>query len=222
MPSTARRSKPTARGPRKTASVSQRSNSSAVTSPDRDNPSPVMSAIFGVSRSIVASNVPQLPHLIIPIRLPCMSLSFLGETNNCNVSSALDCDRQFPLMPHAVTRDPAGHNASPLSQEIAQQSRILKIDRRLLQAKPAGPSALEQSPSASAAISSLHHGLLVTSRLAVLFKFITGILWDGHIATASTGPTGVLPFGHEGDGLRHDFMLATLLAIFSFPPALLQ
>src|SRR5690349_9985734 len=138
------------------------------------------------------------------------------------MAGALDRDGQFPLMPHAVTGNPAWHNASPLGEKVPQQSGILEINRRLFQAKPAGPPPLEQPPAASTTFSSVHHRcLLLTSRSALFFKFITGIFGDGRFSTRSAGPAGVLPLRHESHGLGHHFMLAALLAVFRFPAALL-
>src|SRR5215213_3409146 len=138
------------------------------------------------------------------------------------MTGALDRHRQFPLMAHAVARNPAGHNAPPLGEKIPQQSGILEINRRLFQAKPAGPPSLKQPPASSPTFSSFYHCLLLTSRSALFFKFIAGIFRDGRFSTRSAGPPGVLPLRHEGDGLGYHFMLAALLAIFRFPAALLQ
>src|SRR5262245_61937369 len=38
----------------------------------------------------------------------------------------------------------------------------------------------------------------------------------------SASAPALLAFGPEGDGLRHDLVLAPLLAVFRLPPALLQ
>jgi hypothetical protein len=79
------------------------------------------------------------------------------------MSGPLDCDCQFTLMPHAVSGNPARDNASALRQKISEKSGILEIDRRLLNTKPARPSALKQPASASAtfAVIPFHHCLLV-------------------------------------------------------------
>jgi hypothetical protein len=90
-------------------------------------------------------------------------LSLLGKTDDGDMASPFDRHRQLTLMTHAISRNAAWHDPATLRQEIPQQPGILKINRCLIQAKPAGPPSLKQPASTSTtfAVIALHRRLLV-------------------------------------------------------------
>jgi hypothetical protein len=55
----------------------------------------------------------------------------------------------------------------------------------------------------------------------MLFWFISGIIMRRRLSPASAA-TAILAFRHERHRLGHHLVLAALLAVFRFPPALLQ
>jgi hypothetical protein len=78
------------------------------------------------------------------------------------MSGPLDRNGQLTLMTHAVSGNAARNDPAALRQKIPEQAGILKVNRRLVQAKPAGPSSLKQPAPAptTLAVASLHRRLL--------------------------------------------------------------
>jgi hypothetical protein len=65
------------------------------------------------------------------------------EREERNGSRPLDRHRGFPLMPHAVTRDPPRNDPAPFRQKIPQETDVLEVNRQFLVAKPAYAPALK-------------------------------------------------------------------------------
>lgn len=131
----------------------------------------------------------------------------------------LDGGRQFTLMPHAIAGNTSRDNPTALGQKVSQQSDIFKIDRPFFDTKPTRPATLKKPSAAATAVPistlfTLHNRLPLC--LDVLFRFVPGVIRRLSPAAA------ILALRHERHCLGHDFVLAALLAIFRFPPALLQ
>ena len=65
------------------------------------------------------------------------------------------------------------------------------------------------------------HNSFPASCLDVLVGFIHSLILRRRLSPATT-TTAILTFRHESHCLGHHLVLATLLAVFCFPPALLQ
>jgi hypothetical protein len=175
-----------------------------------------MSASSGLSNSIVAPTCIPIPKRD--------RLSLFRKADECDVPSPLDGGRQFALVPHAIAGDAPWDNPTPLSEKVSEQPDVFEIDRPFVDTKPARPSALKK-PSATAAAVSVSALLLFTlhkpspSLLDVLVGFKPGIIVRWRLSPATTA---ILAFRHERHRLGHHFVLAALLAVFRFPPTLLQ
>jgi hypothetical protein len=144
-------------------------------------------------------------------------LSLFCKADESDVPSTFDGSRQFSLVPHTIAGDAARNDPTPLSEKVSQEPDIFKIDRSLINTKPARPSALKK-PAAALPISALftlHHRLPLC--LDMFVGFISGII----MRRCLNPTTAILAFRHERDRLGHHFVLAALLAVLCFPSALL-
>jgi hypothetical protein len=100
-----------------------------------------------------------------------LGLSLFRKTDQCDLARPLHRHGQDTLVLQTIPGDAPGHNASAFRQKVPQQSDILEIDRRLVDAKPAGLAPLKKSPAASTAITtfSSFHACL---RLLRLYVFV--------------------------------------------------
>jgi hypothetical protein len=86
---------------------------------------------------------------ILPSRIA--DLSLFGKRQNSNGSRSLDGHRQFTLMRHAVTGDPARHDSTPFGQKVPQQSHILEVNGDFFIAEPTHTPTLKKPSTATAA-----------------------------------------------------------------------
>jgi len=137
------------------------------------------------------------------------------------VPSPFDGSRQLALVPHAIAGDTPRDNPTPLSEKISQQPDIFEIDRSLVDTESTRPATLKKPPATCAfpvsGLFTLHTRLPLY--LNMLFRFISGIIMRRRLNSAATT---VLALRHKRHRLSHHLMLAALLAILCFPPALLQ
>lgn len=79
--------------------------------------------------------------------VPCVALpsQLLSERQERDGSGSLDRDGQLALVSHAVSGDPARHDAASLREKTTQQADVLEVDRRMIMAKSASSPSLEQS-----------------------------------------------------------------------------
>jgi hypothetical protein len=76
------------------------------------------------------------------------NLLLAGERKQRNIPAALNRNRNFPLVPRAIARNPAGKDLTALRNEEPERFEVLIVDeRRLVDAEPAYLfSYLETSP----------------------------------------------------------------------------
>jgi hypothetical protein len=97
-------------------------------------------------------------------------LSFFGKTNQGDLARTLYRHGQHALVLQTIPGNAPRHNTSAFRQKVSQQTDILKIDRRFIDAKPAGLATLKKttaSPTAITTFCSFHACLRL-----LLFVFI--------------------------------------------------